>query len=60
MRLVHLLIRTAVLLLIAAFGVGAAFAASGNWSHLSYPFEAQELDAQPVNPAFASRAVDFH
>lgn len=56
MKLLCLLIRAVTLLLFAAFGSVAAFAAPGDWTRVGYPIVAQELSAQPVNLAYTARA----
>lgn len=57
MNLLHLLIRTFCLLLLAVFGTVAAFAAPGNWTRVSYPAVAQEQSAQPVKLTNTARAL---
>nr|WP_319250229.1 hypothetical protein [uncultured Celeribacter sp.] len=56
MYLLRLLIQTLSLLLFGAFGADLAFAAPGDWVRVSYPVEAQELSAQPVDLTNAARA----
>lgn len=56
MIVVRHLILSFTLLLFAALGVSAAFAAQGDWSLVSYPVEVQDLDAQQFNLTFTARA----
>ena len=49
MHLLRFLIRIFSVLLLLAFGTGGAFAAAGDWTHISYPVVVQELSASPVN-----------
>lgn len=56
MNLFFRLLRTLSMLLFAAFGSVAAFAAPGDWSQIGYSIEAQDLDPQPVNLTNTARA----
>jgi hypothetical protein len=56
MPLLRRLIRTICVLLVAAFGAVAAFAAPYDLSQVSYPFAAQKWDSQPVNLTYTARA----
>lgn len=49
MSILRVLIRALSVLLFVAFRTVAAFAAPGDWARVTYPVEAQEFCALPVN-----------
>lgn len=54
--MIRLLTRLFLVSLFMAFGTVAVFAEPGEWARVSYPVEAQELSAQPVNLTNSARA----
>lgn len=56
MIVVRHLILSFTLLLLAASGVSAAFAAPGDWSRVSYPLSGHSLTVQSLDLAFTARA----
>ena len=56
MHLLRAQIRNILALLLIALMPVAAFSAAGDWSQISYPLEAQELNAELANLMNAARA----
>lgn len=59
MLLICRLIRTLSVLLFVILGTVTAFSEPGDWTQVSYPVEAQELSAQPVDLTNTARAPPF-